>query len=119
MRAVTSRRKHKPAARPHIVVQVSQSRDSIMCAPQNLHSPHPQESSSELQTSVTEQGKNKRRERGESKIKNVNQNQNEKEFYQKRNEEGNHMFMADFSSRRPYHSPLRVEMRNVRLRDSK
>lgn len=121
MRAVTSRRKHKPAARPHVVVQTSESGDSIVCAPQNLHSPRPRESSSKLQTSVTEQGKTcteRKRRDGGVRDRNCEPEPKEKEFHQERDEEGDQVFAADFSPHRPYHSPLRVETRNARPRDS-
>lgn len=54
----------------------------------------------------------------ESEIETVNRDQSEKEFHQERDEEGDQVFTADFSPHRPYPSPLRVETRNARPRDS-
>lgn len=99
MRAVTSRRKHKPAARPHVVVQTSESGDSIMCAPQNLHSPRPESLHRSYRRRSQSRGKHARRERGEmaeSEIETVNRDQKEKEFHQERDEEGNQVFALTF-----------------------
>lgn len=121
MRAVTSRRKHKPAARPHVVVQTSESGDSIVCAPQNLHSPHPRESSSKLQTSVTEQGKTcteRKRRDGGVRDRNCEPGPKGEGIPPGKRRGRGPSVRADFSPHRPYHSPLRVETRNARPRDS-